>query len=584
VKRKILYVGLCLLTVAVLLPSLALSSCTKATTSTAPTTSKTAANVPVYGGAITELNDVAAQDPSSWDPHLSQTGNVTSVYVNPYIDWYFYGDIDKFGPRGNGQSLFQLPQYIPDQYLTGGIAQSWVFNTSPLSLTVTLKQGIMWTGNSHIGMAPRELTSADCAFSGTRQITAPAVAFVFTWIKDCVAVDKYTFRWDFNTFYANWQFFLLYGGASAVSICPESANATGGAADWRNAVGTGPFILSNYVSGTSATYTRNPNYWGKTTINGKQYQEPFIDSLTYLVVPDQSTQLAALRTAKIDLWTQVAYSNASSLKQQAPNMIQEPWLSCSVDILMMNRLDTGPLTNINVRQALFMATDFKTVMNLVYGGGDILGWPVARGNPSYTPVENLPASTQALFTYNPTKAQQMLTAAGYPNGFSTSIVINSAIAQEADEATALASEWAKVGVTLQITQMNTVSLAAQKNNRSYAGLLDFPVATANPLTPIMYYTGTSMGAIYKSGEPLTVEAVTVTTDQDTAKRQADVTQWCKDAIADAGILSMANPYILNCYWPWLKNYYGEIDGGYHNQVVMIREMWIDQNLKKSMGY
>ena len=378
-KKKILWVGLSLLMVAVLLPSLALSSCAKATTSTSPTTSKTTAGTPVYGGSMTMLNDVGAQDPSSWDPHLSQTGNVTSIYINPYLDWYFYGDIDKFGPRGNNQSLFQLPQYIPDQYLTGGIAQSWVFNTSPLSLTVTLKQGIMWTGNSHISMAPRELTSADCAFSGTRQITAPAVAFVFTWIKDCVAVDKYTFRWDFNTFYANWEFFLLYGGASAVSICPESANATGGAADWRNAVGTGPFILNNYTSGTSATYTRNPNYWGKTTINGKQYQEPFIDSLTYLIVPDQSTQLAALRTAKIDLYTQVAYSNAASLKQQAPNLIQEPWLSCSVDIMMMNRIDPGPLSNINVRQALFMATDFNTIMNLVYGGGDILGWPVAGG-------------------------------------------------------------------------------------------------------------------------------------------------------------------------------------------------------------
>ncbi len=610
-KNKIIWLGLSFFIIAaILLASCATSTTTSTTssktppttttitTSTATTSSNTVTmsaapatspvltttGVPIYGGKITELNDVAAQDPSSWDPHLTQAGNVTSIYINPYLDWYFYGDIDKYGPRGNNQFSFQLTTTLPDQYLTGGIAQSWVFNTNPLSLTITLKQGVMWTGNTHIGMASRELTAADCAFSGTRQITAPAVAFVFAWIKDCVAVDKYTVRWDFNTYNANWEFFLLYGGASAVTICPESANAAGGAADWRNAVGTGPFIMTDFVDGSSVTYTKNPSYWGKTTINGRQYQLPFIDTLSYPIIPDPSTQLAALRTGKIDLTTQVPFSNASSLKQQAPDMIQVPWLSSLVDSILINRIDSVPLSNLSVRQALFMATDFNTILKLVYGDGDILGWPVARGNPSYTPLANEPAAVQALYTYNPTKAQQMLTAAGYPNGFTTTITVNSALSNETDEATILASEWAKVGVTLQIISLNTVSVAAAKNGRTYTGLLDFPNGTANPLTPLGYYTGTSMGAIYKTTEPIAVEASTALAEQDPAKRQADITQFCQDALADAGILTMANRYILDCYWPWLKNYYGETEAGAHNQIPMISRIWIDQSLKKSMGY
>ena len=251
---------------------------------------------------------------------------------------------------------------------------------------------------------------------------------------------------------------------------------------------------------------------------------------------------------------------------------------------MFNRIDPGPLTNLSVRQALSLATDFNTVLKLTYGGGDVLGWPVARGNPSYTPLENQPAAVQALFTYNPTKAQQMLTAAGYPNGFTTTITVNSALQNETDEATILSSEWAKVGVTLQIISMNAVSLAAAKNNRTYKGLLDFPVTTASPLTPISYYAGTASGAIYKTTEPLGVEANATLAEEDPAKLKADVTQLCQDALVDAGVLPMANPYTLNCYWPWLKNYYGEIEAGSHNQIPMISRMWIDQNLKKSMGY
>ena len=141
------------------------------------------------------------------------------------------------------------------------------------------------------------------------------------------------------------------------------------------------------------------------------------------------------------------------MKQQAPNMIQQPWLYCSIDTLAINRLSGTPaLGNLAVRQALMKATDFNTLLKLVYGAGDVLGWPVARGNPSYTPLEDEPAAVQDLFTYDSTKAQQMLSAAGFPNGFTTTITIDSSVPQETTEATILASQWAKVGVTLQIVQ------------------------------------------------------------------------------------------------------------------------------------
>jgi peptide/nickel transport system substrate-binding protein len=50
-------------------------------------------------------------------------------------------------------------------------------------------------------------------------------------------------------------------------------------------------------------------------------------------------------------------------------------------------------------------------------------------------------------------------------------------------------------------------------------------------------------------------------------------------------IGFANPYMLNCYWPWVKNYYGEISAGNYSDVMpMIREMWIDQALKTKLGY
>ena len=72
-------------------------------------------------------------------------------------------------------------------------------------------------------------------------------------------------------------------------------------------------------------------------------------------------------------------------------------------------------------------------------------------------------------------------------------------------------------------------------------------------------------------------------EQDPVKAQVLSTQFCKDALLDAGFIPMANPDIILCYWPWLKNYYGETDAAYHNQIPMIARMWIDQNLKRSLG-
>jgi len=73
-------------------------------------------------------------------------------------------------------------------------------------------------------------------------------------------------------------------------------------------------------------------------------------------------------------------------------------------------------------------------------------------------------------------------------------------------------------------------------------------------------------------------------EMDVNKRTDLITKFCQDALLDVGFIPMANPYLLNCYWPWLKNYYGEIESGYFNEIPMIKEIWIDQSLKKSLGY
>jgi peptide/nickel transport system substrate-binding protein len=62
-------------------------------------------------------------------------------------------------------------------------------------------------------------------------------------------------------------------------------------------VGTGPFILSNYVANQKVTMTRNPNSWRKDPFDN---QLPYTDKLEYLVINSQEGQLAQLKAGTLD--------------------------------------------------------------------------------------------------------------------------------------------------------------------------------------------------------------------------------------------------------------------------------------------
>jgi hypothetical protein len=73
-------------------------------------------------------------------------------------------------------------------------------------------------------------------------------------------------------------------------------------------------------------------------------------------------------------------------------------------------------------------------------------------------------------------------------------------------------------------------------------------------------------------------------ESDVTKRTQDIKTLAIAMIDDAGWIPFANATNLNCYWPWMKNYYNETDTGYHNAVPMISRIWIDQTMKKTLGY
>ncbi len=591
-KNKFLLLGMVFLLVAGMISASSLmSSCSNNSTSTVSTTKATtaASGTPIYGGTLTVATDWMFEDPGGFDAGLTPKPWSTAVWDSPFLCWMMIGDIEKFGPRGNNTFPFQTTEMVPEQYLMGPVGQSWEITTSPsVTFTFHIRHGIMWAGNSTLGMASRELTADDVVYSMKRSEIGTMVEGNYKFITDRTAVDKYTVKLTCSSFDANWAYYLGYGYMPGLITCPESGNATigGGSEDWKNQVSDGPFVISDYTSGSAVTYTRNAKYWEKTTIKGKQYDLPFIDKLVYPIIPDEASQVAALRTGKLDWWSAVPKTYATSLSSSSPAMIQTTYPADRVYTFKMNRLDNQYLKNKDVRRALMMGTDFGTIRDLVFPGGDLLGWPIPRGDPAYTPIESLPASTKQLFTYDATAAKKAISDAGYPNGFKLTLQIQANENTESNIAQLLVDQWAKLGVTLSIQVLDSAAFTQAGNDRKY-DINVLTMSTANPIVPENWAhtvpNPPNNGNIYSLTENFTTMYQTMIAESDVTKRTQDIKNLAIAMIDDGAWLPFANPTSLNCYWPWIKNYYNETDTGYHNAVPMIERMWIDPAVKTSLG-
>ena len=143
-------------------------------------------------------------------------------------------------------------------------------------------------------------------------------------------------------------------------------SAWGNLNDWHHAIGTGPFILTDFVDGSSATLVKNPNYWGYDE-RYPQNQLPYINGLKILIIPSTTTALAAMRSGKIDAIASVGVTDAQNMKQTNPEILQITIPNINTPTIDP-RDDLVPFNDFRVREALQMAIDLPTIAKTYYGG------------------------------------------------------------------------------------------------------------------------------------------------------------------------------------------------------------------------
>jgi peptide/nickel transport system substrate-binding protein len=177
-------------------------------------------------------------------------------------------------------------------------------------------------------------------------------------------------------------------------------------AKWEKSfIGTGPFKLGSYTAKSSASFTRNEDYWGtKALPSGTQFT--FYDT--------QAPGILALTSGTVDVLGQFSVAGAEQLLTGGYNIIK---LKSSAHRELSMRCDQKPFNDPRVRQAIALSLNRPAITQALFKGYSDVG-----NDSPFAPVFPSTNTTVAQRAQDVAKAKSLLSAAGYPNGFTTSLV------------------------------------------------------------------------------------------------------------------------------------------------------------------
>jgi peptide/nickel transport system substrate-binding protein len=551
------------------------------------------AEQPKFGGTVTYR---LAGDPTNFDSASQATGGalVGTVYEQ------FMGSDWLRGPAGSGVTNYAAGGGSIEDSYGPQIAESWEMPEIGVWL-LQIRQGVHWQPvDSEAGrlMGGRELT-ADDIVSGFERLFNRDGKSPNSWIlrgqprvAESATIEKtgpweVTIRTPVETMTA---FTWIIQGAGFFRVYPPEVVAKyGDLTDWHNAVGTGPYMLVDYVPGSQFRYKKNPAYWGTDPVGpGRGNPLPYVDNVNELIIPDLSTTYAALRTGALDWQGGVTLIDAQTMWKTAPDMEYLRYGTGMYAIGMRQDKPDKPYSDVRVRQALMLATDFNAIKNDYYGGeAEILNWPANPPLIFYEPMEALPESVQELYRYNPDKAKQLLADAGYPNGFKANVVVQSNTSR-IDELSIIKDMWAKVGVELELDIKDAGPYAILAGGGMPYEEMLYRVFGGSYFNMHLYQAFTRGPAILNVShinDPYGTDPYLedLFNDQDKnlfvdmPRVYEDVKKVNRYVMEKAFVIPLPIPYSYSFWWPWLKNNYGRGMG-------FLKYAWVDQGLKKSMGY
>ena len=332
------------------------------------------------------------------------------------------------------------------------LARAWTVSADGLAYTLQLRRGVRFQRN--FGFVPsRDFTAADVVFTFQRMLDAKhpyhdVSGGTYTYVQSMElpaligavrALDPYTVRFELRRRYAPFLAVLAMDFASIGSA--EYAAQLQRAHRMEDfdlkPVGTGPFQLEAQLAGSMLRYAAFAGHWRGA---------PAYDHLVFAITPDSTMRWARLQRGECDI---IGYPNPADLPAMRADpkvrVISAPGLN---EGYLAFNTEHGPLRDARVRRALVLAVNRRAIVDAVLGAeAQVASGALPPAMWSYDASATLPAQDVP-------QARRLLAAAGYANGFDTSIwttATGQGILRDPRRiAVMIQSDWAAVGVHARI--------------------------------------------------------------------------------------------------------------------------------------
>lgn len=355
------------------------------------------------GQTVVKMNLNA--EPDNLNPWLSSASDTEAIFRNVFEGLTAYDESGETVPA---------------------LAKGWSVDESQTVYTFSLRDDVTF----HNG---KQMTSADVMYtyeSLTGLGGGEPLTERFSMIQELEAPDDFTFVVTLSE--PSPAFLPL----TIVAVLPQGYEEQS-----THPIGTGPYRFVEYTPSQRIVFERNDTYYGiakgdEPDTSGK------IDRIEVYIMDSSAAVVSALRSGQLDLATMLDADDAKLLEEEftveasAQNMVQALFCNHAVK----------PFDDVRVRQALCYAVNRQEIIDVVFGG---YATPVYS---NFSPAMGLyyNETLEGSYEQNLEKAKELLTAAGYPDGFTATVRVPALYQQHVDTAQVLAQQLAQVGITLNI--------------------------------------------------------------------------------------------------------------------------------------
>ena len=354
-------------------------------------------SLPVLGAVISACGSSTSSPSTSGTGAAGATIKVGIVVPTGAINPVTVAD------QGGLDMLAQTGEYLTfsDQTLTlkPALATSWTPNSTADVWTFKIRQGVKFHNGS-------PLTADDVVYSyktiglGSTANALSAFHGVLT-PAGVQKVDSSTVAFHLEAPNGNFPYLTSSDNYNMI-IIPNNYDP----AKWQSTfIGTGPFVLKSYTPTVGASFTRNEQYWGTKAL-------PAETQFTFY--KNQTPAIPALTSGSIDVLGQFSVTGGEQLLTGGFTVSK---LKSSAHRELSMRNDQAPFTDPRVRQAIALTLARPDIIKALFKGYADLG-----NDSPFAPVFPSTDTSIAQRAQDIAKAKSLLSAAGHPNGFTTSLI------------------------------------------------------------------------------------------------------------------------------------------------------------------